>query len=43
MKRKNLGKGFGKGFILSTGILCCTMSSAFALDNIVKISAVMEV
>jgi hypothetical protein len=43
MKRKNLGKGFGKSFLLSTGILCCTISSAFALDSIVKIAAVMEV
>ncbi|MDP4832590.1 MAG: hypothetical protein NWR41_02625 [Rickettsiaceae bacterium] len=43
IKRKNLGKGFGKNIVISAGILCCTISSAFALDNIVKISAVMEV
>jgi hypothetical protein len=41
-KKKNLGKGFGKFLMVSTGILCCTISSALALDNIVKINAVME-
>lgn len=42
MKKRNLGKGF-----IGASILCCTFSSAiptaFALENVVKIGAVIEV